>query len=367
MISDFATLIGPMTAPELLSTLRLNGHPVQLSGQLKGGKGAGIGGDWPSWQPGSGKITAIQVATSPELRRYIEVQGLTPSQINGREVWGTGSGGGDNWDIAAGPLMAAVARSVLTMQTKHSGAQIHTRLSRIAEIAAGRLRLATEINPAAHLPTPDPARVRILSRYEAYGRFFSVEEVSVQHRRYDGNWSEVLEREVFVSADAALLLPYDPINDHVLLVSQFRIGPMARGQAQCWMLEPVAGRIDAGETPEQAALREAQEEAGLFVDRLYPLPPHYPTPGANSEFFYPFIAIVRLDNHMSGAGFGLGTEGEDIATHIIPRHELIQLTEKGQIQCGPLITMALTLDRMIPQIRRDHDPQSENSGITSCR
>ena len=115
----------------------------------------------------------------------------------------------------------------------------------------------------------------------------------------------------------------------------------------------MAGRIDAGESPADAARREAIEEAGLQVDRLYPLPGHYPTPGANSEFFYPFVATVDLSGRAAGQGFGLEEEGEDIATHIIPRTELVRLALEGQLQCGPLITLALWLDRQADQIQAD--------------
>ncbi|MDO5643947.1 MAG: NUDIX domain-containing protein [Paracoccus sp. (in: a-proteobacteria)] len=219
--------------------------------------------------------------------------------------------------------------------------------------ATGR-RVAGEMNPSAHLPPADPARIETVSRREAYGRFFAVEEIALRHRLFSGGWSGLLEREAFVSGDAALLLPYDPDLDSVMLISQFRVGPYVRGQAQCWMLEPVAGRIDAGETPDQAALREAVEEARLSVSRLYPLAPHYPTPGANSEFFYPFIGITDLSARVPENGLGLDSEGEDIATHILARRELLELALNGQLQCGPLIAMSLHLDRMADAIRAGH-------------
>ncbi len=53
--------------------------------------------------------------------------------------------------------------------------------------------------------------------------------------------------------------------DRVLLLEQMRAGPMLRGDANPWMLEPVAGMIDAGETPIRPALRECAEEAGLSL------------------------------------------------------------------------------------------------------
>ena len=73
---------------------------------------------------------------------------------------------------------------------------------------------------------------------------------------FGGGQSAPLLREVFVATDAALVLPYDPLRDRVLLVEQFRMGPYGRGDPRPFLLEPVAGRIDAGETPEEAARRE---------------------------------------------------------------------------------------------------------------
>ena len=48
-------------------------------------------------------------------------------------------------------------------------------------------------------------------------------------------------------------------------------------------LEPVAGVIDPGETPEDAARREAAEEARLTLGELLPVAEYYPSPGALAE------------------------------------------------------------------------------------
>ncbi|MCB2157335.1 MAG: NUDIX domain-containing protein, partial [Rhodobacteraceae bacterium] len=47
------------------------------------------------------------------------------------------------------------------------------------------------------------------------------------------------------------------MRDRVLLIEQFRMGPYARGDAEPWLIEAIAGRVDPGETPEDAARREA--------------------------------------------------------------------------------------------------------------
>ena len=49
------------------------------------------------------------------------------------------------------------------------------------------------------------------------------------------------------------------------------MGPFAQDDPAPWILEPVAGMIDAGETPETAALRELREEAGYGARILRPI------------------------------------------------------------------------------------------------
>ena len=93
---------------------------------------------------------------------------------------------------------------------------------------------------------------------QVYNGFFSVEEHDVSFKRFDGSQSKVVTRGALVSSDAVIVLPYDPVNDRVLLIEQFRTGPYVKGDANPWVLEPIAGLIDVGETPEEAGLREAK-------------------------------------------------------------------------------------------------------------
>ena len=125
-----------------------------------------------------------------------------------------------------------------------------------------------------------------------YSCFFAVEEHDVSFQKFDGTQSAVVTRAAFVSSDAAIVLPYDPVRDRVLLVEQFRAGPYIRGDRYPWCLEPIAGLIDAGETPSQAALREAKEEAGLDLHRLELISQTYPSPGSSAEFFHLYLGLT---------------------------------------------------------------------------
>lgn len=204
----------------------------------------------------------------------------------------------------------------------------------------------THAPPTRPLPgDPAPSRIRILSRREPYAHFFSVEALRLTHRLHDGGWSAPLERAVFVSGDAVVVLPWDPVRDRVLVIDQFRAGPAARRDADPWLIEAVAGRIDAGETPASTAHREAQEEAGLTLQRLIPAPGHYPSPAILAEYLYSFIGIADLPDGSARVA-GLDSEGEDIRGHLLPRAHLTRMALEGRLANGPLILLTLWLDRM---------------------
>ena len=80
-------------------------------------------------------------------------------------------------------------------------------------------------------------------------------------------------------------------NGKVLMVKQFRY-PY---KEEIW--EIPAGKINAGETPEQTALRELKEEGGIIADKIEKLFDVYPSPGYTEE-------IIRI---YKAEGTGLKT------------------------------------------------------------
>jgi len=187
-----------------------------------------------------------------------------------------------------------------------------------------------------------PADVQIISQSVPYRDFFAVSETHLTHRRFDGTNSAVIKRAAFLSGDAVTVLPYDPVRKRVLLIEQFRAGPLARGDAQPWSLEAIAGRIDAGETPEAAARREAMEEAGLSLGPLRQIASYYPSPGAMNEYLYSFVAICDLPDGTAGI-HGLASEAEDIRGHLVSLDHLMDLVRSGEVNNAPLILTALWL------------------------
>ena len=70
-----------------------------------------------------------------------------------------------------------------------------------------------------------------------YRGFFSIEEHDLTYQKFNKEQSNVVTRSTLVSSDAVIILPYDPVNDRILLIEQFRAGPYVKGdQNPCCLL-----------------------------------------------------------------------------------------------------------------------------------
>jgi ADP-ribose pyrophosphatase len=77
----------------------------------------------------------------------------------------------------------------------------------------------------------------------------------------------------------------------VVLIRQFRLAAhLAAGLGE--LIEIVAGHVERGEVPQQAAARECVEEIGVEPRSLHPLFSFLPAPGLNDEYATMFLAIV---------------------------------------------------------------------------
>lgn len=357
-------LVGVLATPEMLAALGLApaGPEIALHGVLRGGARAGIAVDgWPCWdRQAPGTVVAVPVTPGPRLDRYAGIMGLAGVETGQGRVLGAAPGSpGPDGDETQPPdpvLAAAVAAELLGQDPALSQATLRARLPGIAWRADSRRRALT-LPPRGRRgdPAPGPSGgdgVRFERRATPYLDHFAVEELRLRHRLHRGGWSGTLDRAVFLSGDAVVVLPWDPRRDRVLLVDQFRTGPAARGDPQPWLLEPVAGRIDPGDTAHETALREADEEAGLTLSRLVPVPGSYPSPGSVAEYIYAYIGIADLPDGAGGIG-GLASEAEDIRSHLLDRARLTEMALDGQIVNGPLLILALWLDRMADRLRKE--------------
>lgn len=327
-----------------------------------------MAGDWPVLVCGgqaTGYLTAPLDGTAKARLDWYEVAfGYAPEAVTVdgpegavsalvyREVGGAGGAGVPwsltDWVAAHGARTRLAAAEVMRGMGRVTPAEIAARRdvvqSRAQGIVAARnhRRVAT-VGGEGRTDQVDVQRVDY-----PYEGFHRVEEWHLDYPRFDGTRSGVLQRAISHATDAATVLPYDPVRDRVLLVEQIRIGALAKGDPQPWMLEPVAGLIDAGETAETAAIRETAEEAGLNVDpqNFYFVGRYYPSPGGLAQILHSYVAVCDLPDDSDGL-HGLDGEDEDIRVHVVPLDDLLAMVASGEAVNAPLIISAqwLALNR----------------------
>lgn len=190
--------------------------------------------------------------------------------------------------------------------------------------------------------------VRILADETVYQGYFQIRKVTLQHRAFGGGWVEPQVREIFERGDAVGVLPYDPVTDSLVLIEQFRPGAM-RGTDSPWMLELVAGIVEAGESDEGVAHREAMEEAGCELSDLQAIATVLPSAGACTEQVRLFCG--RVSSVVTGGVHGLADEGEDILVHSVPVADAFELLAQNRIPNGHTLISLQWLKLHIDSLR----------------
>ncbi|SNT72785.1 NUDIX domain-containing protein [Paracoccus seriniphilus] len=353
-------LVGPLAAPEMIAALdlKVEAPDRRLTGGLRGGLRAGLPGQqWPVLRAADAVLDHAVVRANAKLERYASVMGLKPVNWQGVRILGAQPDGQDAvpWrpESQSLQLVAAIAREILDADPDMSAEDIASRLPMIAVWADSRLRAANgPVSGGKIVDMRASSDVRIADRSQPFAGFFAVERQTLTHRRHKGGFTPQMTREAFVMGDAVVVLPWDPVRDRVLVIEQFRFAPFIRHDPQPWLLEPIAGRIDAGETAEQAARRETREEADLSLTRLFPAFHHYPSPGAAAEFLYMYVGIADLPDDSAGI-HGLAGEVEDIRGHLLDRDELMRMVLANEISNGPLAGLALWLQHQKAALRKE--------------
>ncbi|MCK7552006.1 MULTISPECIES: NUDIX domain-containing protein [Marinobacter] len=190
--------------------------------------------------------------------------------------------------------------------------------------------------------------VKVEKRETVFQGFFRMDKLWLTHPRFDGRDMPVFTRELFIRGDATCVLPYDPERDEVVLLEQFRLGAMDRGQSP-WLLELVAGMNEAGETPEDVAQREGQEEAGLTFSSLEKICNYLVSPGGTTELIHLYCG--RISTESAGGLFGVEHEHEDIRAHVVSADEAIAMIADGRINNAAAIIALQWLQLNRPRLR----------------
>jgi len=170
---------------------------------------------------------------------------------------------------------------------------------------------------------------KLHARHTRYQGFYQLDSVEFSHALHGGGTSRVQQRELFVRGNVVGVLPYDPVRDQVVLVQQFRIGAMYQ-KPNPWMTEILAGMIDTDETPEQVAIREAQEEAGIMLEKVELVSHYLSSPGASNEEVFVYYAETDLGD--TGGMHGLVEEDEDILVKVVSAETAIAMLDNREVR-----------------------------------
>jgi nudix-type nucleoside diphosphatase (YffH/AdpP family) len=241
-----------------------------------------------------------------------------------------------DWVRDRGDLACLAAEEVMRQRATASAQEVGARYWMIAARAQSYLTAGQWSRPGLLGRNPARDAVELVDQRFPYSKFFTVEDLAIRHRQFDGSLSPVQQRAVFRVADAVTVLPYDPLRDRILLIEQVRLGVYAHGDAHPWLLEPVAGMIDAGETVEAAARRETQEEAGVSLGALHHVARYYPSPGGIAQVLTSYVGIADLPDDSAGLG-GHVSEGEDILSHLVSWDLACEMLAGGDMANAPLV------------------------------
>ena len=156
----------------------------------------------------------------------------------------------------------------------------------------------------------------LLDRKIAYkGKRVVVEELHYKNPRTN----DVLYREHVLAGHAAIIIPIT--NDNNFIIIKEPRTPIGKT-----VLAFPAGIIENGETEEEGAIRELEEEIGYKARKIKKLRQVYPAMGYSNEKVVIFLAkdLIKTQRHLD--------EKEDIEIIEVPKEELKQMLDNGEFE-----------------------------------
>lgn len=126
-------------------------------------------------------------------------------------------------------------------------------------------------------------------------------------------------REVVLHPGAVAIVA-EPEPDRVVLVKQYRKA------CEDYLWEIPAGKLEPGENPEAAAIRELSEETGYVASHIKKLYAFYTSPGFSNERLHVYYA-----SHLQSGDVHLD-EDEFVEMRVFSRDEVEKMIQSGEIE-----------------------------------
>jgi ADP-ribose pyrophosphatase len=150
-----------------------------------------------------------------------------------------------------------------------------------------------------------PKKFELQSQRRLADGWLKVDEVVYRFEKFDGEMSDPVTRDVVRRQDAAVGLVRHRSRGTLIFVEQFRLA--AQSKSGGWVTEICAGKLDEGESAEDAMRRELTEETGYTAAALTPINSFFVSPGYTEERMH--LYLVEVDGE---PGEAPGDGDEDI-------------------------------------------------------
>ncbi len=156
-------------------------------------------------------------------------------------------------------------------------------------------------------------------------KYFKIEKVTIERK------GKTFTEDILSRTPTVIILPVNE-KDEIYLVSQYRDSMQER------LLEVVAGHMEKGESPLEAAKKELKEETGLSAKTWKQLSTLYVSANMNA------VAHIFYATDLTEGKQDLD-EDEDIKIIKIPFQKALKKIDNGEIRVSSNIASLLLLDR----------------------
>lgn len=159
---------------------------------------------------------------------------------------------------------------------------------------------------------------------------------SLALKHIESNSGKESKHLLLMKKDAVCLTLFDIHTNSLVFVNQFRAGAHFNIElGESYTLEPVAGHIDPGESPIEAAIREAQEETDIDIEAssLEFIAKGLTSPGISNEMHHHYYASfdsskIDMAKIMDSVH---GIDDEEIKVVLIHIEEAMNMLKNGKI------------------------------------
>lgn len=158
--------------------------------------------------------------------------------------------------------------------------------------------------------------------------WYVLNKVTFDYQKKDGKVESHI-REVYDRGNGAAILLYNSAKKTIILTRQFRLPTYLNGNKTGMMIEVCAGLLDQ-DNPEQAVIRETEEETGYRLKKVEKVIETYMSPGSVTEILYLFVGEYDQTMKVNDGG-GLDAEQENIEVLEYTFDKAYDMIESGEI------------------------------------